>query len=322
MSRFLLRQDRAPRVTGPGDAIGAAGEEGATGGDGAAADRFAGDDGAVRLAVMGLDARPATPEELAQMKKLVEEAMEAGAHGMSSGLEYSPGRHADQYELTELTKVVAPYGGIYASHIRNRGFTFIEATQEALAIGEAAGVPVQLSHFAPRPYAPAGTFDGPEITVATIFAMPASVEDAASHATLGMADGVKRKEKVGDAYVVSTESASGSSYSVHTYVPATEDRALECSVSYIRATGKIENLGAQRAWAEKLCLTAKPKAAPEKLTVSADMIFPLRQDLHRLRGEVSRSMGRPVPQPQPWRAAPAQPQYPQQQAPQQQWRPR
>ncbi len=115
--------------------------------------------GAVRLAVMGLDARPAAPDELNRMRGLVQEAMEAGAHGLSSGLEYSPGRHADQAELTELTRVVAPFGGVYASHIRNRGFAFVEATQEALGIGEAAGVPVQLSHFAPRPYAPPGTFE-------------------------------------------------------------------------------------------------------------------------------------------------------------------
>lgn len=119
--------------------------------------------------------------------------------------------------------------------------------------------------------APAGTFDGPEITLATTFGMPASVDDAVGHATLGMADGVKRKEKVGDAFVVSTEGASGMSYSVHTYVPATEDKALECSVSYIRASGKIQNLAAQRAWAEKLCLSAKPKAAPEKIELTAEM---------------------------------------------------
>ena len=119
--------------------------------------------------------------------------------------------------------------------------------------------------------APAGSFDGPEISVAAIHLMPESVEDAVGMATLGMSDGVKRKEKVGDAFVVATESAGGASFSVHTYVPATDDKALECSVSYVRATGKIENLAAQRAWAEKLCLSAKPKQAPEKITVSAEM---------------------------------------------------
>jgi N-acyl-D-aspartate/D-glutamate deacylase len=114
--------------------------------------------GPIRLAVMGLDARAATPDELRQMKKYVAEAMEAGARGLSTGLEYSPGRHADQAELTALCSVVAQYGGMYASHIRNRGFSFVEATTEAIAIGEDNGIPVQLSHFAPRPYAPRDAF--------------------------------------------------------------------------------------------------------------------------------------------------------------------
>ena len=114
--------------------------------------------GPIRLAVMGLEARAATPSELAQMKALVAEAMEAGARGLSTGLEYSPGRHADQFELTELCREVARYHGMYASHIRNRGFTFLEATDEAVAIAEDNGIPLQLSHFAPRPYAPRETF--------------------------------------------------------------------------------------------------------------------------------------------------------------------
>jgi N-acyl-D-amino-acid deacylase len=114
--------------------------------------------GPVRLAVMGLEARAATAGELAQMKYLVAEAMEQGARGLSTGLEYSPGRHADQFELTELARVVARYNGLYASHIRNRGSAFVEATDEAIGIAEDAGVPLQLSHFAPRPYAPPDAF--------------------------------------------------------------------------------------------------------------------------------------------------------------------
>ncbi|MEP7200328.1 MAG: D-aminoacylase [Chloroflexota bacterium] len=114
--------------------------------------------GAIRLAVMGLAARAATSDELAQMQKLIAAAMEAGARGLSTGLEYSPGRHADQFELTALCREVARYNGMYASHIRNRGFTFIEATDEAIAIAEDNGIPCQLSHFAPRPYAPREVF--------------------------------------------------------------------------------------------------------------------------------------------------------------------
>lgn len=118
---------------------------------------------------------------------------------------------------------------------------------------------------------PAGTFDGPEIAISTTYTMPQSVDDAVATATLGMNDAPKRKEKVGDAFVVSTESASGASYSVHTFVPATDDKGLECSVSYIRASGAIQNLAAQRAWAEKLCLSVKPKNAPEKVELTAEM---------------------------------------------------
>ena len=93
------------------------------------------------------------------MRSLVAEAMSAGALGMSSGLEYSPGRHADEAELTALSEVVGRHGGIYASHIRERGDNFEKAVREALNIGRGGGVAVQLSHFAPRPYAPTGVLD-------------------------------------------------------------------------------------------------------------------------------------------------------------------
>ena len=115
--------------------------------------------GTVRIAAMGYDARPATAQELETMRSLVDEAMSAGALGMSSGLEYSPGRHADEAELTALSEVVGRHGGIYASHIRERGDNFEQAVREALNIGRGGGVAVQLSHFAPRPYAPTGVLD-------------------------------------------------------------------------------------------------------------------------------------------------------------------
>ena len=115
--------------------------------------------GTVRIAAMGYDARPATDQELETMRSLVDEAMSAGALGMSSGLEYSPGRHADEAELTALSEVVGRHGGIYASHIRERGDNFEQAVREALNIGRGGGVAVQLSHFAPRPYAPTGVLD-------------------------------------------------------------------------------------------------------------------------------------------------------------------
>ena len=115
--------------------------------------------GVVRMAVMGFERRSATPDELQSMGRLVARAMEEGAAGLSTGLEYSPGIHADRMELRELAKIVGRYGGLYASHIRNRADTFVDAVEEALDIGKVSGLSVQLSHLAPRPYAPAGVFD-------------------------------------------------------------------------------------------------------------------------------------------------------------------
>ncbi len=115
--------------------------------------------GPVRLAALGFETRAPTATELETMRSLVDEAMSAGAIGFSTGLEYSPGQHAAEPELIAMAEVAARHGGCYASHIRNRGDHFEEAVDEALNIGRSAGLPVQLSHLAPRPYAPEGAFD-------------------------------------------------------------------------------------------------------------------------------------------------------------------
>ena len=115
--------------------------------------------GPVRLAAMGFDARPPSAAELDTMRSLVDEAMSAGAIGFATGLEYSPGQHAAEPELIALAEVSAKHGGCYASHIRNRGDHFEKAVNEALNIGRGAGLPVQFSHLAPRPYALEGAFD-------------------------------------------------------------------------------------------------------------------------------------------------------------------
>lgn len=115
--------------------------------------------GTVRLAVMGYDPRPASQKELDEMKFLVKEAISAGAVGFSTGLEYAPGYNADEDELVTLSEIAAEHGRIYASHIRNRGDTFEEAVDEALNIARRAGLPAQLSHLAPRPYADPTVFD-------------------------------------------------------------------------------------------------------------------------------------------------------------------
>ncbi len=110
--------------------------------------------GALRISVMGLDERAPTPSELGQMEALAEEAMEAGACGLSTGLVYPPGCYAATEEIVALAKVAARYGGLYASHIRGERETVLEAVAEAIRIGREAGLPVQVSHNAPKFGAP------------------------------------------------------------------------------------------------------------------------------------------------------------------------
>jgi N-acyl-D-amino-acid deacylase len=103
--------------------------------------------GTVRSAVMGYAQRPPTADELLQMQALVAEAMADGAFGLSTGLVYAPGCYADTDEIIELAKVVRQAGGMYFSHIRGESDTVLEAAQEAITVGERAGVAVQISHL-------------------------------------------------------------------------------------------------------------------------------------------------------------------------------
>lgn len=103
--------------------------------------------GTVRSFVMGEDQRKPTPEELEAMKKILAEAMEQGAFGISSGLEYTPSGFADTAELIELCKIVSRYGGFYATHMRSEDKTVLEAVGEAIHIAETANLPLQIAHF-------------------------------------------------------------------------------------------------------------------------------------------------------------------------------
>jgi len=112
--------------------------------------------GTVRQAVVGNSARALTPDELEEIKRLIAESMEAGAYGLSVGLEYVPGKWASTEELIECAKIVAQYNGIYASHSRNRDAKAHLAVAEAIHIGEKARVPVLISHLTERFPAPDG----------------------------------------------------------------------------------------------------------------------------------------------------------------------
>src|SRR5213594_4620970 len=106
--------------------------------------------GSVRLATMGFEERQPHPEELRAMKAHVDEAMRAGAYGMSTGLVYPPGCFAATEEIVELARVVARRRGFYASHIRGERETIVDAVRECIDIGEQAGCPVQISHNNPK----------------------------------------------------------------------------------------------------------------------------------------------------------------------------
>jgi len=103
--------------------------------------------GSVRAAVMNYANREPTSEELAEMKRLVAKAMDDGAVGLSTGLIYVPGSFAKTDEIIALAEVVAAAGGLYVTHIRNEGNGVLEAVAEAIAIGERAGLPVNISHL-------------------------------------------------------------------------------------------------------------------------------------------------------------------------------
>lgn len=103
--------------------------------------------GQVREMVMGMENRKPTPEEMEKMKSLVREAMEQGAHGLSTGLEYLPGRYGKTEEVIELVKVISPYGGIYHTHMRNEGERLLDAVNETITIAKESGARAHISHF-------------------------------------------------------------------------------------------------------------------------------------------------------------------------------
>ena len=103
--------------------------------------------GTVREVVVGESDRPPTPDELRAMVALVEEALAAGAAGVSSGLEYVPNAFASTEELAALAAPAASGGLPYATHMRNEADTVEEALAEALEVAARAGTPLQVSHL-------------------------------------------------------------------------------------------------------------------------------------------------------------------------------
>ena len=106
----------------------------------------------LRGEVMGMEHRPPTADELAAMRRLLDEALDDGVFGLSTGLIYPPSSYADTDEIVALAEVAARRGGLYFSHIRGEGDTLLDAVDEAIEIGRRAELPVQIAHHkAARP---------------------------------------------------------------------------------------------------------------------------------------------------------------------------
>ncbi len=102
---------------------------------------------AIRAAVMGIEARAATPDEIAKMAELLDAALAEGGAGLSTGLVYAPAMFAEQEEIIALARVVARHDGIYATHMRSEGTRLLEAIDEALYVARQTGVRLQISHL-------------------------------------------------------------------------------------------------------------------------------------------------------------------------------
>ncbi len=111
----------------------------------------------VRIDAIGWESTPATERDIANMKAMIREAMQEGALGMSTGLDYPPGGYASTDELVALSEQVAELGGIYHTHVRYKsGDMFLDPFREALEIGERSGIPVHITHFYQKAPAPGG----------------------------------------------------------------------------------------------------------------------------------------------------------------------
>ena len=102
--------------------------------------------GMVRKLVVGMDNRPATPQELGRMRELVASGMREGAFGLSTGLFYVPANYASTDEVVELAKVAAQFGGVHQSHMREESVRVLDSVAETIAIGERGGLPTQVTH--------------------------------------------------------------------------------------------------------------------------------------------------------------------------------
>jgi N-acyl-D-amino-acid deacylase len=100
----------------------------------------------LRVGAMRALDRPAAADEIAQMSEQLQEALDAGALGLSTGLYYPPARHAPAAEVEALARLLRPAGALYTTHMRDEGQDVLKSLAESFAVGRAADVPVVISH--------------------------------------------------------------------------------------------------------------------------------------------------------------------------------
>ncbi len=104
-------------------------------------------EGGLREYVIGRENKPATAADLSQMKALAAQAMEDGALGLSTSLQYVPDRFATTDEIIELAKVARQYGGVYLTHVRSESGAIFDSLDETFRIAEAANIPAEIWHL-------------------------------------------------------------------------------------------------------------------------------------------------------------------------------
>lgn len=111
----------------------------------------------LRIATVGWEDRPASADDLANMKSILREGMEEGAYGISTGLDYPPGSYANTEELIQLSAEANRLGGIYHTHVRNGlGDRYLDPLKEAIQIGRRSGIPCHITHLSHQKRHPGG----------------------------------------------------------------------------------------------------------------------------------------------------------------------
>lgn len=103
--------------------------------------------GTLRKYARGMDAGPSNPEEIETMKRVMAEAMQDGAFGISYALIYPPDCYVNTDEIIEVCKIVAEHGGIYVSHMRSESGEIMEALEEVFQIARTAQIPAEIYHL-------------------------------------------------------------------------------------------------------------------------------------------------------------------------------